>query len=263
MKRFTRILGFAAGLALLGTGAWAVPVYNYGAGDLASVFSDIGLGYDVVADQSNNAYYAGDAFTNSSSAFLFTDVYGIGNFAGDFGLYSKATHEKLSLFNSNYTGTTSVKFYADGHVRAIYDDIPAAADTLTTFGRDFGFYIDFSSPIPTFAQVGAGGIYYSDPTMNPSYVAPDQNTYSDWMIMFQGDGTVLNPYNGLPGGAFTPNQWLICADGVLQGPGLLGFNDAVVMVESIQPIIPEPGTILLLGAGLVALGVTQRKRGRP
>jgi hypothetical protein len=252
MKRFGRTLGIATVLALLGTGAWAVPVYQDGVLDLVDVFASIGLGYDVVANQNNNAYYTHDAGTGSMATFVFTDMYGLDNYIGDFGIYSKATQEKLSLFGSNYTGQTSVTFYADGHVRAVYLGPLTDAVTDTTFGQDFGFYADF------------GSVVYSDPALNSSYVAGDQNTYSDWMIMFQGDGiTNLNAINDFAGGTFTANQWLICSDGVLHGPGQLDFNDVVVLVESIQPIIPEPGTMLLLGAGLVALGVTQRKRGRP
>jgi hypothetical protein len=48
----------------------------------------------------------------------------------------------------------------------------------------------------------------------------------------------------------------------LAGLGDRDYNDLVVEVRGAAPATPEPGTLLLIGAGLVGIGVGVRRRGR-
>jgi hypothetical protein len=47
----------------------------------------------------------------------------------------------------------------------------------------------------------------------------------------------------------------------LAGLGDRDYNDLVVEVRGAAPATPEPGTLLLIGAGLVGIGVGVRRRG--
>jgi len=48
----------------------------------------------------------------------------------------------------------------------------------------------------------------------------------------------------------------------LAGLGDRDYNDLVVQVHGATPATPEPGTMLLIGAGLVGIGIGARRRGR-
>lgn len=48
----------------------------------------------------------------------------------------------------------------------------------------------------------------------------------------------------------------------LAGLGDRDYNDLVVEVRGAAPATPEPGTLLLIGAGLVGIGIGARRRGR-
>lgn len=112
-------------------------------------------------------------------------------------------------------------------------------DVGSTVGADCGGKVkcgSFTSPLVTptsfgfFLRTGSGDTYYSADALNGGearMVAFHKTT--NWAIAFE-DGTDFD------------------------------YQDMVVKVESIAPV-PEPGTLLLLGAGISALALGRRRKG--
>ena len=252
MYKLIKNISLVSIFTLASSTALAVPVHTDGFNDLADVMNDMGIGhYDTVADQAQQAYWSHSA-VGANSQFVFTDI-GFGASAGDsLGIFSFLTGEQLELFDNSGTASASVSFLADGSARAVQvdtDGVELNSTSIAGFGDIFGFYVTHANT----------GTFYSDSGMNQTYTAGDGNDYSDWMIAFQGDGTVTNAYNGFAGGEFGTNDWLIAFDGLLHGAGQLDFNDAVILVESVQPV-PVPAAVWLFSTGLLGLlGVARRR----
>lgn len=260
------------GLFLATGSAFAVPVYQDGTNDLVDVFNTLGLtaqGYDVVNSQKVPNAYWNPSGVGTISSFRFTDI----SFAGasEFGLYNNATGEKLMLFDATYDdgSTSTLTFNVNGSATVVrYDGISQSSvqTTATTFGTTFGFYIKSDGGY-------SNGTYYSDPSKNPGWTPDwnqdgtpdDPNTYNDWMLFYQGaTGVNLNAAYGFAGGFFGADDWLIATDGWVHWDpkwGMLDFTDAVILIESVRPV-PEPATMLLLGAGLLGLAAVTRRRNR-
>ena len=126
------------------------------------------------------------------------------------------------------------------------------ADTSTDFaGNAFGLYLDSSAEAD-------GGFWFSDTSLNSA-------DGLDHMAAYQGvgDGIEISPFAPGPWG---PNEYIFAFEDLDGGfkdyDG--DFTDFVVLIESVSPTspIPEPGTLLLLGSGLVGLSAFVRRKRR-
>ena len=195
-----------------------------------------------------------------------TDVDSDGDVDYDvFGLYSYQTGMLVPVFDmaaatgaANPSATVNFGDYdRDGFtddVGVTSLDSSAILGTYMDFGSDvFGYYtsVGYNNP-------GAGD-YRPGSTAVIHYTEDDKNGDSAWALTFQGHGGTLDMPGGLPYVDFDNNHWLVAFE-TFNNPGTYkDFDDFIVVVESVQPV-PEPATMLLLGAGLIGLAGMGRKK---
>ena len=235
---------------LVGTYVWAAPfnvrpvvVNNAPSGEdsLQTIFDNIGLSnYNVVDDQHPAAIFTHTASGGSTASFLV-------EFAGwsdvnEVGIYDYNRSTMATIFTGNATSgwKALITFYDD------YIMVDIKMDNGTTisstkyddFGDTFGFYI--KSP---------NSIFYSEDDKNPNEEAH--------VLVYRGDGSSYiddNTYGSGMEGTFDSFEWILAFEDATD----FDYNDAVILVESIEPV-PEPATMLLVGAGLLGIGFVGRR----
>lgn len=152
-------------------------------------------------------------------------VYAAGNPSQRIELYSGLAGPGNSvLFGMDDLGMTYVNFAATG---------------ISFLDNVFGYYLE--SPTE---------IFYSQAELNANG--------ADQMLAFQGDGDKIK-LPSKPAGIWGSSSFILAWEDIAYASSDKDFNDFVVYVESVTAV-PEPGTLGLLAAGVLAFGVSVRRR---
>lgn len=243
-----KIIMLAIGMALVASTSLATyvnPVGGDGANtSLQNILNNITSPYpgtssiDVDTDQVlDDEYWA----VGGSGGSIATMIIELAGWAPNnvFGVYDASDASKrVVLFDGSATvgSQALLSILGDGSVKVNF------ADTGTDFAANvFGFFF----------RNRPGNTFFSDTSLNGDGF--------DHMVAYagQGDMVKLNPFAP---GVWGSNEYVLAFEDTYGG-GDKDYQDMVLMIESVHPIVPEPGTVALMGLGLLAgVAVCRRKK---
>lgn len=194
-----------------------------------SIFAT-GPGIDPYTQQVQMPYWSVNGQTGSVATILL-QIAGNAN-ADTFGIFDPNNiNNKLAILTNGSNGDQALlNVYVNGGYSVNFG-------TKVTFSTTnyFGYYL-----------TSGGTTFYSLPSANSDGIAH--------MVAFEGNGSsTYKEANGLPGGNFGANEYILAWEDQLAGVSDLDYNDFIVQVESVHPV-PEPAVLGMFGLGLLLIG---------
>ena len=249
MTRKILVLAVVAATLGLATNASAV-VFGDGGVALQGVFNQITLGpnpgvssINVNTDQVGFDEVWDITGTGGSISSIIIELAGYAG-TNTFGVYDPfSPGTRVQIFDgAASTGSqAALSIQADGSVFVNFVD----TGIDFTDPNAFGYYLD--------STLGAnGGLWYSQTALNSDGM--------DHMAAYQGKNIDTIQIGSLASGLWTNNEYALAWEDLDFDIGSdADYTDFVVMVESAMPV-PEPGTVVLFGLGLLGLGVSIRRK---
>jgi hypothetical protein len=239
------LAAISAVLMLAATAAQATPISLTGTEkNLQQIMDGISQGGTSSVDVGLDQLTGDTAFQMASGVDKATSRIQI-ELAGDagrnrFGLYDLTdTSNRFELFGGADSAGAARSFSIDADGRVYRNSVDSG---LTFASSTFGLYLETPS-----------GIWFSDLTQNI-----DQ---ADHMVAFGGQGDTIRQGSTLS--TWGPDTYLFGWEDRSDTLADHDYNDFVAFVSGIKPVgVPEPGTVGLMGASLLALGFFSRRRRR-